>query len=77
MGVPDDRWGEVGRAFVQPRPGAAVAESDVVAHARSRLAGYKVPKSVVVLAELPRLGSGKPDRAALRGAVLGPRPPAL
>jgi acyl-CoA synthetase (AMP-forming)/AMP-acid ligase II len=44
-----------------------VGEADVVAHARLRLAGYKVPKSVVVLAELPRLGSGKPDRAALRG----------
>jgi len=66
VGVPDARWGEVGRAFVQPRTGAELRESDVVAHARGRLAGYKVPKSVVVLAELPRLGSGKPDRAALR-----------
>ena len=78
VGVPDARWGEVGRAFVQPRTGAELRESDVVAHARGRLAGYKVPKSVVVLAELPRLGSGKPDRAALRihdGALEAGRAP--
>jgi acyl-CoA synthetase (AMP-forming)/AMP-acid ligase II len=37
----------------------------LVAHARARLAGYKVPRSVVVLPELPRLGSGKVDRRAL------------
>jgi fatty-acyl-CoA synthase len=65
VGVPDARWGEVGRAFVQPRPGSSVREAEVVAHARSRLAGFKVPKSVVLLPELPRLGSGKPDRAGL------------
>jgi fatty-acyl-CoA synthase len=65
VGVPDARWGEVGRAFVQPRPGSSVREAEIVAHARSRLAGFKVPKSVVLLPELPRLGSGKPDRAGL------------
>ena len=65
IGVPDERWGEVGRAFVVGRPGATLAEADVLRHSRSRLAGYKVPKSVVVLKELPRLGSGKPDRRAL------------
>jgi len=37
----------------------------VLRHSRGRLAGYKVPKSVVLLSELPRLGSGKPDRRAL------------
>jgi hypothetical protein len=39
VGVPDERWGEVGRAFVQPRAGATVGAADVVAHARGRLAG--------------------------------------
>ena len=65
VGVPDDRWGEVGRAFVVGQPGSAVGEADVLRHSRARLAGYKVPKSVVLLPELPRLGSGKPDRRAL------------
>ncbi|HEU0012435.1 MAG TPA: AMP-binding protein [Longimicrobium sp.] len=65
VGIADARWGEVGRAFVVPRGDAYVTEADVIAHARGRLAGYKVPKSVLVLSELPRLGSGKVDRRAL------------
>ena len=65
VGVADARWGEVGRAFVVRRAAAAVDEAGVVAHARARLAGYKVPKRVVFLDEIPRLGSGKPDRRAL------------
>ena len=65
VGVPDPRWGEVGRAFVVPRAGSALSEGEVIAHARARLAGYKVPRQVVLLPEIPRLGSGKPDRRAL------------
>jgi fatty-acyl-CoA synthase len=65
VGVPDPKWGEVGRAFVVPRPDALLTEAQVAAHARTRLAGYKVPKSVCILPEIPRLGSGKPDRRAL------------
>ena len=66
VGVPDERWGEVGRAFVVLRPGEYAAhETQVVAHARTRLAGYKVPRTVFILPEIPRLGSGKPDRDAL------------
>ncbi len=65
VGVRDERWGEVGRAFVVPRSDAALSETDVITHARARLAGYKVPRSIVFLPEIPRLGSGKPDRRAL------------
>ena len=65
VGVADARWGEVGWAFVVRRADGAVDEAEVVAHARARLAGYKVPKAVVFLDEIPRLGSGKPDRRAL------------
>jgi fatty-acyl-CoA synthase len=66
VGVSDERWGEVGRAFVVLRAGEyATGEAEVVAHARTRLAAYKVPRSVFILPEIPRLGSGKPDRAAL------------
>lgn len=65
VGVRDERWGEVGRAFVVPRAETRVSDAEVIAHARARLAGYKVPKSIVFLPEIPRLGSGKPDRRAL------------
>jgi fatty-acyl-CoA synthase len=65
IGIPDAKWGEVGRAFVVARQGEQVTEQGIVSHARARLAGYKVPKSVIVLPEIPRLGSGKPDRSAL------------
>jgi fatty-acyl-CoA synthase len=65
VGVRDERWGEVGRAFVVLRPEARQDALGVVSHARTRLAGYKVPKQVVILNEIPRLGSGKPDRRAL------------
>jgi fatty-acyl-CoA synthase len=74
VGVPDARWGEVGRAFVVARLGAALSEAEVLAHAGLRLAGYKRPRSVVLLDEIPRLGSGKPDRRTL--ASLLPAPPA-
>ncbi len=65
-GVPDPLWGEIGRAFVVRREGVnAVTGEDLIAFARARLAGYKVPRSVVFLDDFPRLGSGKPDRRVL------------
>ena len=66
MGVPDEKWGEVGRAFVLARAGESLTTEAIMAHARQRLAGYKVPKSVVLVDDLPRLGSGKADRSALQ-----------
>lgn len=66
VGVPHSVWGEVGCAFILPRTGhSPPAADEVVSFAKKNLAGYKVPRCVVVLAEFPRLGSGKPDRRAL------------
>jgi len=65
VGVPDVRWGEVGHAFVVTKANAALDAGAVTAWARGQLAGYKVPKRLVQLPALPRLGSGKVDRAAL------------
>ncbi|MDE3086236.1 MAG: FadD3 family acyl-CoA ligase [Acidobacteriota bacterium] len=71
VGVPDDRLGEVGRAFVVPR--ATVAEEDraplagdLVAWAREQMANYKVPRSVVVVESLPTNASGKVLKVELR-----------
>ncbi len=46
IGVPDERWGETVKALVVPAPGAAVAAEDLIAFARERLAGYKLPRTV-------------------------------
>ncbi|XVV07966.1 AMP-binding enzyme [Actinosynnema sp. CA-248983] len=60
IGVPDARWGEVGRAVVTVKPGAeATSGSEVLAFLRDRLAGYKIPKSVVFVDELPQSATGK------------------
>ncbi len=69
VGVPDAHWGEVGCAVVVRRSETEsedmLDQSALVAHARSRLAGYKVPKHVRFVESIPRLGSGKVDRAAV------------
>ena len=59
VGVPDERWGEVGRAVVVPAPDAEVDPDALLAFLRERLAGYKVPRSVVFAGSLPRTPSGK------------------
>ncbi|WP_116245813.1 long-chain fatty acid--CoA ligase [Nocardiopsis sp. FIRDI 009] len=66
IGVPDERWGEVGRAVVVPRPGTAPTEKDLLAHVEGRLARYKIPKSVVFTDALPRNATGKLRKADLR-----------
>jgi fatty-acyl-CoA synthase len=66
IGVPDDRWGEVGRAYVIPVPGKSVSEEQVIAHCAARLAKFKVPKSVVVTNSIPRTASGKVQKHILK-----------
>jgi len=67
VGIPDERWGEVPRAFVALKAGAgSLAEADVLTWVRDRLAGYKVPRSVVFLTELPKGGTGKIQKQLLR-----------
>ncbi len=67
IGVPDAKWGEAVKAVVSPKPGVEEVDADsVIAHARERIAGFKVPKSVDVIAELPRNASGKILRRELR-----------
>jgi fatty-acyl-CoA synthase len=75
IGVPDERWGEVGRAVVVLReglPGDEAMAKELLDHLVGRLAKYKIPKSVVFIDALPRTGAGKILKAKLReshGAV--------
>lgn len=66
IGIPDDKWGEAVKAVVVPKPGATIDADDIIAFARQRIAAYKAPKSVDVIAELPRNPSGKILRRVLR-----------
>ena len=66
VGVPHERWGEVPKAWVALRPGAEATEAELIAFVRERLAGFKTPKRVAFLAELPKGGTGKIQKAELR-----------
>ncbi|MGZ8312842.1 MAG: AMP-binding enzyme, partial [Allosphingosinicella sp.] len=70
VGVPDERWGEVGRAYVIARDGHLLAPETVAAHCRARLAKFKVPTSVVVTDQIPRTASGKVQKHVLRQRAL-------
>jgi acyl-CoA synthetase (AMP-forming)/AMP-acid ligase II len=61
VGVPDSRWGERVVAVVHPRTGTPPTLEDLSAHARTHLAGYKVPRELVVVEAVVRSPSGKPD----------------
>jgi fatty-acyl-CoA synthase len=61
VGVPDDRFVERIAAIVQPRPGTGPSLADLQEHCRTKLAGYKVPRQLVVIDELVRTPVGKPD----------------
>ncbi|BCP05446.1 class I adenylate-forming enzyme family protein [Mycobacterium paraintracellulare] len=66
VGVPDDRWGEAVCAVVVPRSGASLTLDTVQEGVRQRLARYKVPRRLVLVAGLPVLASGKVDKRQLR-----------
>jgi acyl-CoA synthetase (AMP-forming)/AMP-acid ligase II len=66
IGVPDEKWGEVVKAIIILKPGAARKPDDIIAHARARIAAFKVPKSIDFVDKLPRNASGKVLRRELR-----------
>jgi 3-oxocholest-4-en-26-oate---CoA ligase len=61
VGVPDARFGEAVAAVVSARRGHTVTLDDLVAHARDALAGYKLPKQLVLVDEVSRTPAGKPN----------------
>jgi acyl-CoA synthetase (AMP-forming)/AMP-acid ligase II len=66
VGVSDEYWGEVGKAFVVLQRGVSVAPDDLISACKQNLAGYKVPRQVVFLDALPRNAAGKILKTDLR-----------
>ncbi len=59
VGIPDEKWGEVGKAFVVRKAGADATDSDLMAHMQHHLAGYKVPRQIEFVEALPISAAGK------------------
>ncbi|MBU0516774.1 MAG: long-chain fatty acid--CoA ligase [Proteobacteria bacterium] len=66
IGLPDEKWGEVGLAVVVPEPGHGLAEAEIIDHLKGRLARFKVPKRVAFVPDLPRNAAGKVLKRELR-----------
>ncbi|MGX9789580.1 long-chain-fatty-acid--CoA ligase [Mycobacterium sp. MMS18-G62] len=66
IGVPDEKWGEAVKAVVVPAAGTSPSEAELIAYARERLGGFKLPKSVDFAGVLPRTPSGKLLKRTLR-----------
>ncbi len=66
IGVPDEKWGEAVKAIVVLKEGERATEEDIIQFCKKHLAGYKVPKSVDFVKELPKTGSGKIAKRLLR-----------
>ena len=70
LGVPDQRLGEVGYAWVQVRPGSSATEAELQAHAAGLLAPFKVPRQIRIVSELPTTPSGKVQKFQLRNTLM-------
>ena len=66
IGIPDEKWVEVGRAIVVLKDGEDASEKDIINHCRQNLARYKVPQSVIFIDEIPHNATGKVLKRELR-----------
>jgi fatty-acyl-CoA synthase len=66
IGIPDERWGETGKAVLVLKPGESLDEGEVIAHCLKNLAKFKVPQSVSYIEALPRNATGKVLKRSLR-----------
>ena len=67
VGLPDPQWGETPHAFVVLTPEATLTESELVEYARGHMAGFKAPRNVAFVTELPKTATGKIQKYVLRG----------
>ena len=77
IGVPDERWGETGVAFISFKSNESFEEKDIIQHCINNLAKFKVPSSVEFIEALPRNATGKVLKRNLREDLLGSEAPAI
>ena len=68
VGVPDEKWGERPKAYVVLRPGADATPADLMAHVKTKIAGYKAPRDIDITVQLPKTPTGKIQKFLLRDA---------
>lgn len=66
VGVPDEKWGEVGKAFIVLKPGEMMSNGEVFDFLKGKVAKYKIPKYVEYIEELPKTASGKIQKFVLK-----------
>jgi fatty-acyl-CoA synthase len=66
VGVPDEKWGERPKAYVVLRAGTSASQEDLIAHVKTKIAGYKGPREVDITMELPKTSTGKIQKYMLR-----------
>ncbi|WP_405975707.1 long-chain-fatty-acid--CoA ligase [Streptomyces sp. NBC_00988] len=66
VGVPDEKWGERPKAFVVLKAGKQATEAELIEHVRAKIARYKAPRNIDLVAELPKTSTGKIQKFALR-----------
>lgn len=69
IGVPDEKWGEVGAAFIIARPGSALTQKIIIDHCAARLAKFKVPVLAILTDAIPRTASGKVQKHVLKTMI--------
>ncbi len=77
IGVPSEKWGEVGLAVLALKPGASIELAELVSHCASRLAKFKVPSDLAIVEALPRNATGKVLKRELRSKFLGNHAPKI
>lgn len=66
VGVPDEKWGEVGKAFIVIKPGETMSNGEIFEFLKGKVAKYKIPKYVAFIEELPKTASGKIQKFLLK-----------
>lgn len=75
IGIPDEKWGEVGQAFIVPNPGEKLHSEEIFKFMRDRVAKYKIPKYLEFVKELPKTPSGKIQKNLLKNRTIGSSDP--